>query len=109
MTARPRYPKPDANQATLCRDLVALELGFEAYTAISKLTDKECPGDVLVYGWHCLLGCKVWQVFEIKTERGELTPSQFERRDKVPVARCMRDILAWYGYEANKGPPPASS
>lgn len=101
--ARPRYPKTDANQAALCRDLVALELGFETYPAISRLADEDCPGDVLVYGWHCRLHANAWQVFEIKTDTGGLTAGQIERRDRVPVVRCVEDFLTWYGYEEGNG------
>ncbi len=93
---RPQYrTRRDANQATITADLV--QLGFEVWD-ISTLPDAQCPGDILVRGWHHVLRCKVYQPFEVKTIGGRLSKRQRELAESgaVPVARQAEDVVGWY-------------
>jgi len=93
---RPHYfTRPDANQPKMIEAL--RQLGFEVYN-ISTLTDKQCPGDILVRGWHAGLERWLWQPFEIKTRHGRTTPEQCERADSgaVPIVREVTHVLEWY-------------
>jgi hypothetical protein len=93
---RPQYrTRRDANQPALVFGLE--QLGFQVYD-ISTLPDKQCPGDILVYGWHGALEQWTWQPFEVKTRTGRLSKRQRElaEADAVPVARRVEDVLDWY-------------
>lgn len=94
MCPRPKHTRKDANHARI------VEAGREAGAAvfdISDLPDAVCPGDILVYWedrWHGWM----WQVFEIKTLGGALTPQQQELclRYRIPVAHSWAEIASWY-------------
>jgi hypothetical protein len=85
---RPHWnPRPDSNQ----RDVIhALHAGNIRAWDISRLTDRECPGDIVCYGWG------VWGVFELKTGEGEVSERQARMADIVPVVRGAGDIFDWY-------------
>jgi hypothetical protein len=90
---RPHWStRRDSNQRQIEREL--RRLGFQVYD-IAALPDSQCPGDILVYGTDGT-GHQRWQPFEVKTPAGQLSESQRER-DFVPVARCVEDVLEWYG------------
>lgn len=91
MSKRPRHPRPDGNQKTILRELNELP-NFDAYN-ISKSSDRECPGDILVLERPTAK----WQPFELKTETGDLSDSQNEMSEFVPPARATDDILRWFG------------
>ena len=96
--SRPQYrTRRDANQANLKADLHAL--GFLVFD-ISTLPDAQCPGDLLVYGWHGYWQLWTWQVFEVKVPGGRLTKAQREfqeqHADAMPVITRAEDVLKWY-------------
>ena len=102
---RPQYrTRRDANQTRLKADLE--RLGFLAFD-ISTLPDAQCPGDLLVYGWHGFLGRWIWQVFEIKAPGGRLTKAQREfqeqHADAVPVITRAENVLEWYSRVEARG------
>lgn len=98
---RPHYfTKRDENQGKITKELQ--QLGFQIFD-ISPLPDRECPGDILVYGWHGILRRWMWQSFEVKTRSGKLTPQQREFQeqhpDALPTARTAEDVVEWYSRE----------
>jgi len=101
MTARPRHPKPDANQAQIIADLT--QLGFFVQD-VSKLA--HLGFDILVWGWHGVLNRPALLAVEVKTPGGTLTKREREVQEMVItgfgpeapylVARCTEDILDWF-------------
>ena len=89
---RPRHPKPDANQGRI-GDEIRQVPGFSAWDAISKLSDKDCPGDILVL--HRPTGR--WGVFEIKVPGGAVSGEQLKWEEFVPIVYTAENILEWFG------------
>lgn len=92
---RPKYTKPDANQAEIVADLAAV--GHHVWDVSSIL---ETP-DIFTWGYNARLGLWLVRGVEIKTEEGELTPGQQAFIDQWPgailVARTSNDVLADFG------------
>lgn len=97
MEGRPRYAtRRDSNQKTITVALRAMGARVED---CSTVPDSVIPGDILVYWYHARFKAWIWQPFEIKTPDGQLTPQQEENADAVPEARCVEDVVRWYGRE----------
>ncbi|HUW32682.1 MAG TPA: hypothetical protein VM223_13810 [Planctomycetota bacterium] len=95
---RPRYrTKRDTNQATIKAELE--QLGFLVFD-ISTMPDSQCPGDLIVRGWHGYHELWIWQPFEVKVPGGRLTKQQREFQeqhpDAVPVVQQAEDVVEWY-------------
>ena len=88
---RPRHPKPDANQQQILAEINQLP-PFKAWN-ISKMSDRECPGDTLVLDE----ATGQWGVFEIKTKTGTASPAQMAMSRFVPIVRETEDVLRWFG------------
>jgi hypothetical protein len=103
---RPRYPKPDSNQAAYIRLMLAR--GYEVIN-VSPLGGDAL--DVFVGGaalWR--LGCPTWLQVEVKDVDGKLTPGEQEyidRHEGWPVLlvqgtaeECVIQTLEWFGWVA---------
>lgn len=90
---RSRHPRPDANQKQIKRELEQIPgLRFRAWN-ISRFSDEECPGDLLVLDQ--MTGR--WQPFEIKIATGRISAEQLVMSRFVPIVRTTEDILKWFG------------
>lgn len=96
--SRPHWhTKRDANQTQIITDLRAC--GFTVYD-ISTVPDSQCPGDILVHGFHQRAKAELWQPFEVKREDGQASNAlQKENAEAghIPIVRVAEDVLAWYG------------
>ena len=91
MTYRPRHPKPDANQRRILAEIA--QIPFLHAWNISKSSDDDCPGDILVYDE----AADICRPFEIKTKAGRVSSAQFEMSRFVPIVHETEDILRWFG------------
>jgi len=108
MTARPRHPKPDANQSQVHDDLKAS--GFpHIWLDVSSLPVKLAGVDVYVIGWSQCHGRVECLPVEVKMEGEKLNRNEREFFDSVEalgylgvdipiIARRAEDILDWFGW-----------
>jgi hypothetical protein len=62
----------------------------------STVPDSVIPGDILVYWYHMRYQAWIWQLFEVKTPDGELTPQQEDNEPAVPRVESAEDVARWY-------------
>ena len=111
--ARPKHPKPDANQPQMVADL--RRLGF--YVIITADLGGKCL-DLFICGWKAAAASWQWLHIEVKPpgKRDDLTEGERAFFDECPhcpaiVAETVGDVVGWFiaGVEAVTEPPPTSS
>lgn len=94
--ARPKHPRPDANQR-----VIAQALGEAGYVVWDTSTIGGCVLDLMVFGWDAQQGRDRWLAVEVKSENGRLTGLQrrflVEHPEAGIVARDVMDVLREFG------------
>ena len=98
MTHRPRYPKPDANQAQIFSQ--ASDAGMTVVNT-SSLTGIALDGFINAY--HHGRGHTVWVQVEIKMPGEKYTDAEWTyimAHPDLDIIRveCIEDVLRWFGW-----------
>jgi len=97
---RPKYTKPDENQAEIAAGLAAI--GHHVWDVHNVL---ETP-DIFTWGYNARLDMWLVRGVEIKTEDGDLTPGQERFMERWPgailVARTLDEVLADFGQNRSR-------
>ena len=102
MPSRPKYTKPDINQAQIVKDLRSLGFDVDVICDLPGLYDLVVSGPKWVQAAEMTIPAVSVRV-EIKSKNGFMSDAELVYYDRQKnqnaylVAHCTEDVLEWFG------------
>ena len=99
---RPKYTKPDQNQAEIVKELRSLGFDVDIICDLPGLYDLVVSGQRWYYPRGPVCSVRV----EVKSEKGRLSASEVEYHEaqnhssSLIIAECADDVIKWFGRAA---------
>jgi hypothetical protein len=102
---RPKYTKPDKNQAQIVKDLRSLGFDVDIICDLPGLYDLVVSGQKYPHtiGGKGFYRCDCSVRVEVKSDGGQMYDSELryykrqKHKESYMVATCTQDILNWFG------------